>query len=41
MSHDGSHDEYGKTVYRPYSSYINSIENLIENLIETLLSSLY
>ena len=28
MSHNGSHDEYGKTVHRPCSSCISSIENL-------------
>jgi len=31
-SHDGSHDEYGKTVHRPCSSCISSIENLMETL---------
>jgi len=28
MSHDGSHDRCGKTVHRPCSSCISSIENL-------------
>jgi len=28
ISHDGSHDRCGKTVYRPYSSCISSIENI-------------
>ena len=25
MSHDRSHDEYGKIVYRPYSSCISNV----------------
>ena len=28
MSHDKSHDKYGKVVYRSYSSCISSIENV-------------
>jgi len=32
MSHDESHDRHGKTVHRPYSSYISSIENLMRTL---------
>jgi len=30
ISHDGSHDVYGKTVHRPCSSCISSTENLTE-----------
>ena len=30
MSHDGSHDEYGKVVHRPYSSCISSIQKIME-----------
>jgi len=30
MLYDKLHDEYGKVVYRPYSSCINSVENLTE-----------
>jgi len=37
MSHDRSHDRYGKTVHRPCSSCISSVENLTR----TLLSSPY
>jgi len=32
MSYNRSHDKCGKTVYRPCSSYINSVENLTETL---------
>jgi len=32
-SHDGSYDECGKTVHRPYSSCIISVENLTETLL--------
>ena len=35
MSHDGSHDECEKTVHRPYSSYISSIENLTRTLLSS------
>jgi len=28
-SHDGSHDEYGKVVYRPCSSCISSIQKIM------------
>ena len=32
MSHNGSHDECGKVVHRPYSSCISSVENLMGTL---------
>jgi len=32
-SHNGSYDECGKTVHRPYSSCIISVENLTETLL--------
>ena len=35
MSHNRSHDECGKTVHRPYSSCISSIENLIKTLLSS------
>jgi len=34
-SHDGSHDGYGKTVHRPYSSCISSIQNPIGTLLSS------
>jgi len=34
MSHDKSHDKYGKVVYRPYSSYISNIQEIKENFIK-------
>jgi len=37
MSHDGSHNEYGKIVHRPCSSCISSIQELNENSIEFFL----
>ena len=32
MSHDESHDECGKVVYRPHSNCISSIQKVIETL---------
>jgi len=34
MSHDVSHDGYGKIVYKPYSSYISSVQEIEKNSIE-------
>jgi len=34
-SHMMSHDECGKVVHRPCSSYISSIEDLIETLLSS------
>jgi len=39
MSHDGSHDEYGKMVYRPYSSCISNIQEINKDSIEFFLST--
>ena len=36
MSHDGSHDRYGKVVHRLCSSCISSVENLTETLSSSL-----
>jgi len=33
MSHDRSHDECGKLVHRPSSSYISSVQNSIGTLL--------
>jgi len=35
MSHDGSHDECGKTVYRPHSSCISSVEFFLSTWIRS------
>jgi len=40
VSHDGSHDRCGKTVHKPCSSCISSIENLMETLLSSLCQSL-
>jgi len=36
MSHDKSHDRYGKVVHRPCSSCISSVENLTGTLSSSL-----
>jgi len=38
ISHDGSHDKYGKVVYRPCSSCISSVEKSNGNSIKFSLS---
>ena len=35
MSHDMLHNECGKTVHKPCSSYISSIKNLIKTLLSS------
>jgi len=35
MSHDKSHDEYGKVVHRPCSSCISSVQKLNKNVMRT------
>ena len=39
VSHVMSHDECGKMVHRPYSSYISSIPKINEDSIEFFLST--
>ena len=39
MSHNGSHEECGKIVYRPCSSCISSVQEINENSIEFSLST--
>jgi len=39
MSHDESHDEYRKVVYRPCSSCISTVQKLNKNSIEFSLST--
>jgi len=34
MSHDVSHDEYGKIVHRPCNSCISSVQEIEEDFIE-------
>ena len=34
MSHDRSHDEYGKIVYRPYSSCISNVQEIDKDSIK-------
>ena len=38
-SHDGSHDEYGKIMHRPYSSCISSIQEINKDFIKFFLST--
>ena len=40
ISHDGSHDKYGKVVHRPCSSCISSVKNLMGTLSSSLCQSL-
>jgi len=35
MSHDESHDEYGKIAHRPYSSCISSIQKIAGTLLSS------
>jgi len=35
MSHDGPYDKCGKTVHRPCSSCISSVENLMGTLLSS------
>jgi len=36
MSHDKSHDEYGKVVHRPCSSCISSVQKVTGTLLSSL-----